>query len=203
MKKRGQKPIYFFPKNKRGQKSIYFFPKNKRGQKSIYFFPKNKRGQKSIYFFPKNKRGQYYLVAAMVFLGLFFILISGVNQSKKETNTKIYELQKEMRIESSKVLEYYALTGNNKIENFTKEYSNYAGQETNIYFITGNRTTQQVYNYTNGNKMNLNSFSFNSANNILSATIEGKIYSFEFEKGENFYFIITQKEEDEIYILRG
>jgi hypothetical protein len=165
----------------------------------------NKREQKSIYFFPKNKKGQYYLVAAMIFLGLFFILISGVNQSKKETNTKIYELQKEMRIESSKVLEYYALTGNNRIENFTKEYSNYAGQETNIYFITGNRTptTQQVYNYTNGNKMNLNSFSFNSENNVLSATIEGKVYSFYFEKGENFYFIITQKEKNEIYILRG
>ena len=165
----------------------------------------NKRGQKSIHFFSKNKRGQYYLVAAMIFIGIIFILISIVNQSKKETNTRIYELSKEMKIESSKVIEYYANTSDNKIENFTKEYSEYVGQETNIYFITGNRTSsfQEVYNYTNGTKMNITSFTFDSGENTLNVTIEEKLYSFEFEKGENFYFIITQTDGDEKYILRG
>jgi hypothetical protein len=163
----------------------------------------NKRGEKIVNFFPKNKRGQYYLIATMIFIGIIFILISVSNQSKKETNTRIYELSKEMKIESSKIMEYYAYTRDNKIENFTKEYSEYAGGKKNIYFITGNQTTQEVYNYTNGNKVDINSGTFDMIQNTLNVTIEGKNYIFEFEKGENFYFIITQKEEDNEYILKG
>jgi len=163
----------------------------------------NKKGENIINFFPKNKRGQYYLIAAIIFIGIIFILISVVNESRKETNTRVYELSKEMKIESSKVMEYYAYTGNNQIENFTKKYSEYAGQEINIYFITGNRTLQKAYNCTGGNRKNITDLDFDSVGNILNMTIEEKIYSFNFEKGENFYFVITQKEGDEEYILRG
>jgi len=148
-----------------------------------------------------NKRGQYYLVAAIIFIGIIFILISVVNQSKKETNTRIYELSKEMKIESSKVMEYSVNTGNTaNMEDFTKEYSEYAGQGINIYFITGNRAAQEVYNYTNGLK---NTIPSSMNGNTLETTIEGMDHSFEFEKGENFYFIITQNEGDEKYILEG
>jgi hypothetical protein len=150
-----------------------------------------------------NKRGQYYLVAAIVFVGIIFILISTVNYSEKKTNTRVYELNKEMKIESSKVMEYSAYTGDDKIENFTKEYSEYAGQGMNIYFIIGNRTNQQVYNYTNGNKMSITGFTFDPTENILNVTIEEKQYPLKFEKGENFYFIITQREDDEVYISKG
>lgn len=153
-----------------------------------------------------NKRGQYYLVAAVVFAGLFFLLINTVNKLEKETNTRIYELQKEMKIESSKVIEYYANTEDiDKIEDFTKKYAQYSGKGINIYFITGNTSLgcQQVYNYTNGNKMDITPIDFDSVQNITTATIEGKLYSFKFEKGENFYFIIIQKERGETYILTG
>jgi hypothetical protein len=108
-----------------------------------------------------------------------------------------------MKIESSKVMEYSAYTGDDKIENFTKEYSEYAGQGMNIYFIIGNRTNQQVYNYTNGNKMSITGFTFDPTENILNVTIEEKQYPLKFEKGENFYFIITQREDDEVYISKG
>jgi len=149
-----------------------------------------------------NKRGQYYLVTAIIFIGIFFILISVVNQSKKETNMIIYEISKEMKIESSKVIEYSAYTGNNRIEDFTKKYAEYAGQETNIYFITGNlaTATQEVYNYTNGIKTTIPS---NIEGNVLDTILEGQTYSFEFKKGENFYFVIIREENDEKYVLRG
>lgn len=163
----------------------------------------NKRGKKSIYFFTKNKKGQYYLVAAVIFVVLFSILLSIVNQSKKETNTRIYELQKEMKIESSKVMEYYANTGNDKVEYFTKNYSKYAGYGINIYSITGDLSTREVYNYTNGIKGTTPSYEFNEAQNTLNVTIEEKSYSFKFESGKNFYFVITQKNGNEKYILTG
>jgi hypothetical protein len=163
----------------------------------------NKRGQKSIYFLKKSKRGQYYLVAAVIFVVLFSILLSIVNQSKKETNTRIYELQKEMKIESSKVMEYYANTGNDKIEDFTKNYSKYAGYGINIYSITGDLITREVYNYTNGVKGATPPYDFDEAQNTLNVTIEEKLYSFKFESGKNFYFVLTQKNGNEKYILIG
>jgi len=163
----------------------------------------NKKGGKIIDFFPKNKRGQYYLIAAIIFIGIIFILISVVNESKKETNTRIYELSKEMKIESSKVMEYYSYTGYNQIEDFTKKYSEYVGERTDIYFILGNLTTQEVYTYTGGESINITELFFDQTENILNATIEEQLYSFNFEKGENFYFVIIQKEGDEEYILRG
>jgi hypothetical protein len=162
-----------------------------------------KRGQKSIHFFPKNKKGQYYLVAAVIFVVLFSILLSIVNQSKKETNDRIYELQKEMKIESLKVMEYYANTENDKIENFTKKYSEYAGYGINVYSIAGNLSNPQIYNYTNGIKGTEPSSIPDNSQNTLNVTIEEKLYSFKFESGKNFYFVLTQKNGNEMYILTG
>ncbi|MFH1365229.1 MAG: hypothetical protein ABIH28_01445 [archaeon] len=169
----------------------------------------NKRGDKrlkAINFFPKNRRGQYYIIAAIIFLGIFFSLMDVLNSSKKENSTKIEEISKEIKIESSKVIEYSSNTGDEKIEDFTKKYSEYAGKEVNIYFITGEVDASwviinsEVYNYAEGVKENL---AFTLDGNILNTNINEKTYSFDFKKGKNFYFIIVQNMGDEKYILRG
>jgi hypothetical protein len=126
--------------------------------------------------------------------------LSVLNHLKKQTNTQINELVQEMKIESSKTLEHYAYSGENKIGEFTKNYSDYAGEEYDIYFIVGNQNSQEAYHYPNGTKTLL-SPSF--ASNTLNATIDGILYSFNFNKGENFYFVIIQKLNGEKYILRG
>lgn len=151
-----------------------------------------------------KKKGQYYLVAAIIFLGIFFILVSVANQSKKETNEEIYALNQEMKIESARVLEYFAYTGDNKIGNFTQKYSEYSREGgADIYYIVGNSALQEVYNYTEGEKQNLENFVFDPVEEVLNVTIKGREYLFNFEKGENFYFIISQSKDGEEYVLVG
>lgn len=140
------------------------------------------------------------MVAAIIFVAIFFALISVINHSKKQTNTRLEELGKEMKMESLKAIEYSANTEDDKIENFTEKYSAYAGRDVNIYFITGGISSPEVYNYTDGVK---NPLDFTPNGNIIETTIEGRAYSFEFKKGKNFYFIITQEKDEEKYILTG
>lgn len=158
--------------------------------------PKINKCPLSVYFM--NKRGQYYLVVAILFVGIAFGLMSVMNSSKTETFSKIYEIQKEIRLESSKVIEYSSNTGDNRIEDFTKNYSNYSGKGIKIYYITGDLLDQEVYNYTNGEK---NSLNFNFEEDTLNTTIEEKEYYFKFEKGENFHFIIIEEMGEEKYLL--
>ncbi len=148
-----------------------------------------------------NKRGQYYLVAAIVFIGLFFSIVYISNSSsEKTTSSRIYELSRELKIESSKSLEYYSNTDDNQMENFTREFSEYSGKDVNIYFIRGNTSSPEVYNYTNSVK---NPIAFTQSDSTVNTTIEGKSYAFEFKKGENFYFVIARNTDEERYVLKG
>ncbi|MEK6917841.1 MAG: hypothetical protein AABW51_02735 [Nanoarchaeota archaeon] len=156
-----------------------------------------------------NKRGQFYLIAAIVIISLIigFFLIS--NSSKKKENVRVYELSEQLKIEGKKVVDYGIINDNTKVKEFTKNFSDYAGEEIDVVYIVGNYSQvgfsyiydieifkynqagqeEPVGNYINETKVTIN---LNSLN-----------YTFMLNKGENFYFVMTQTLNGEKYVARN
>ena len=146
----------------------------------------------------RNKKGQFYFVAAIIII----MLVSGVvlvsNSFTKENPTKIYELKEELEIESAKVLEYNLYNEENKLENFTKTFSENVGGDIKIYFITGNETNMEAYTYNQSSQEDINC---EVSGGKINITVDEKEYSFDLKSGENFYFIIIQETNGEKYIV--
>lgn len=143
-------------------------------------------------FFQKNRRGQFYLLATViiVFVVMSFSFMFGVN--KTDSSTKVYDLEKELNIESEKVMEYALLNGLDVLtvmDDFTSAFSVYAGEEVEIYYITGQNGSIRAYTYDDGKTYipitedrGKASFSLNDVN-----------YNISVREGENFYFVINQQ----------
>ena len=87
-----------------------------------------------------KKRGQIYLIATVIIIAIIssFTLLSDYN--KQENSNFIYDLKKQLEIESEKVLDY-GFTNESDIEdlteNFAEDFSDYVGSGIDIYFISG------------------------------------------------------------------
>jgi hypothetical protein len=156
-----------------------------------------------------NKSGQFYLIAAIVIISLIvgFFLIS--NYSKKKENVRVYELSEQLKIEGKKVVDYGIINDNTKVKEFTKNFSDYAGEGIDIVYITGNCVSNPISN----NDCNLNVFRYNStgeenvnytkAGNDLTIKSNAIAYVFHLNIGEIFYFLMTQNTNGEIYVARN
>jgi hypothetical protein len=100
----------------------------------------------------KNKRGQFYLIAAVVIVGIMigFATIKNTLAETSSGDVKIYFMSEELDFESGSVLDYgYS---NSKeidplLEGFTNTYSDLRGEGTEIYFLYGNEDSMTLYNY--------------------------------------------------------
>ncbi len=163
-----------------------------------------------------NKSGQFYLIAAIVIITLIvgFFLVS--NSSKKKEQVRVYELSDQLKIEGQKVVDYSIANNNQKIKEFTKNFSDYAGRDISITYVIGNYSTSGVSTVIN----NLEVFRYNSSgqfenvsyyvvNNLaigggnLTLPLNGINYSFVVYPSENFYFVMTQTLNGEIYVARN
>ena len=157
-----------------------------------------------------NKRGQFYLIAAIVIvtIAVGFVVIS--NSASAQQTPNIYFLRDEIKIESSKVIDYSAnsqLTGTQIQSTLTDLSSRYINnsQNSNFYFIFGNTTNMTFMSYeayyTN---ITLNGIDY--TNNISigktytksfvpgSSVIigfDGYPYSFPVNNGVNFNFVLS------------
>ncbi len=146
-----------------------------------------------------NKKGQIYLLAAIIIIALVIGLLAVTNYSKKNKNSIVYELAEELKIESSKVLDNGAVTGNYKWDEFTKNFSDYAGKNINIIYIVGNSSTINAFKYDEtGEKRVVPSIYINEQ--IIINAGAGLSRKFNIREGENFYFIIYQDIEGERYV---
>ena len=177
-----------------------------------------------------NKRGQFYLIAAMVIVVIIIGYAAVSNYTKRKADVKIYNLAKELNIESGKVLEYGVYNEKNLQQmidlttHFTTLYTTYSGDNSDILFVIGNEGYFDVYRYgdlTTGTisvstgvgssvlqirqraKEEIGSNSIQQIGNKITVTDRTKTYEFELKKGENFYFVISQQIGEETYIVEG
>lgn len=145
-----------------------------------------------------DKSGQFYLLAATVIIVLIIGFIVVSNYSKKKNSSGVYNLGEELKIEIEKVMNYEVINDEVKIEEFTKNFSDYAGKDIEIVFIIGNTTNLYVYKY---NETGQEDVSYINISNTIYVELEGTNHTFELKKGQNFYFIMYQNIEGERYVV--
>ncbi len=145
-----------------------------------------------------DKHGQFYLIAALAIITLIIGFAILTNSLEKREFNKVNYLKEELEIEGEKVVDYGIYTGDTKIEYFTKNFSNYAGKDVNIYYIVGDTTDMQAYTHNESGKIAI-PFT-NIENKTVNVTVDDREYKFKITPGINFYFIIFKKANEEKYI---
>ena len=146
-----------------------------------------------------KKRGQIYLIATVIIISIIsgFTLLSGYN--KQGNSGFVYDLKKQLEIESEKVLDY-GFTNESDIEdlteNFAEDFSDYVGSGIDIYFISGETGNMGVYYFDDGKQDILST----EADNSLNFAVANITYNCEVNEGYNFYFIIVEEKGGEKYV---
>ena len=176
-----------------------------------------------------NKRGQFYLVAAIIIIGIVFGLYSAKNYVKTEKeDVRIYDLSNELKEEGARVVDYgiyNSMVGVKSIsERFIKEISEeYLGEKVNNILVGyGNEDNIYVKKYEeiiSGDislggtsvKVKTKSEILLLSEDIIEEKVEDKIekvtivngglsYGFDLEEGENFFIILEKEVENEKHI---
>jgi len=172
-----------------------------------------------------NKTGQFYLISAIVLAMLVVGIFTIFNYSKKESGIKLENLKEEIQTESAYVLDYglynelsdaalYIL-----LLDFTDDYIDYQKKDKDLYFVFGNQNNITVTGYQETEKqVSVSSGSSHAtitdeageftggidpATDTLTLSIGDALYEFKLNKGENFYFVLSQKINKGEYIIIG
>jgi len=172
-----------------------------------------------------NKRGQFYLLAAIIIIGVIIGFVAISNYAERRAAIKIYDLKEELEIESANVLDYgtYSELNETQMEVLIKHFiEQYAAYEENIYFIFGDEQKINIIGYcelatnisvteTGGGSTILilddgGEVTHEATNGKIKEVIieiEGEEYKFSLKHGENFYFIIYFEIGEETYVATG
>lgn len=153
----------------------------------------------------KGKKAQFYLIFAIIIMGLVSGVLALKNYSLREDTLGIKKIKQELQIESRHVLDYISLNGENLengqpvLENFTQEFSDYAkGYE--IIYITGG-LTPDVYKYVGGEREDFTEGeNYHIEGTELTINFNNASYLFKLKEGKNFYFIISKQEKGGMYV---
>jgi len=173
-----------------------------------------------------KKKGQFYLAAAIVIVVLIVGFAAVQNFTKKQSSIKLYDVKEELGIEGGKVLDYGTYNIENEedkeqlIADFTSNYTEYAGEGRNLYFVFGNPNKIYVIRYEEvvsgtvsvsfggSGRSELQTFikggeieSYVPEGNEVTIIIDGLEYEFELKRGENFYFIVSQEIGGEEHVI--
>lgn len=173
----------------------------------------------------KNKRGQFYLLAAVIIIVVILAFALSSNFLQDKNPVKLYDLGEELGIESESVLNYGTFNEDSKIENFTGLYSEYAGDDKELYFVYGNEETIKVAGFRDvivgtvsiklggsGSGQEFSHSKFTTKEHqreqgttqiriLIGEKENQKEYVIELEPGENFYFIISQELDGEQHVV--
>lgn len=177
----------------------------------------------------ERKRGQYYLISAIIIITILIGYAVISNYSKIIGYTKTYDLAEELEIEGANVLDYGIYNEDigieqmqNLLEGFIEAYSE-IGEIEELYFIFGNAeqivfmgyqqlqeeilisvsVDEEGYHPLQIGKKEVGHKAFKSEEDIreVKIIIGEDEYEFELEKGENFYFILSQIIGGEKYVV--
>lgn len=166
-----------------------------------------------------NKKGQFYLIAAIIIVTIAAGFVTLSNRATSQQNSDINYLRDEIKIESSKAIDYATI--NNKdftatMTNVSELYiNNTAGN--NFYFIFGTTTmvtliTYQSF-YANVTLNRIDKTNDVGTGRIYSQTfvpgtnvtlgINGNDYVFKLNNGNNYRFIISSEKGGQTYTATG
>ena len=139
-----------------------------------------------------EKRGQFYLMAAIIIVGVLIAVVTITNFAiTKESpgEIKIYHLSEDLKLEGEQVINFGVINKQNintVLETFTKEYGEYiSNKENDIYFIYGDKKSINVIGYT---LENLGGIGLDFGGNKITFQIEGEVVNtktFDFSKPED------------------
>lgn len=175
-----------------------------------------------------KRRGQFYIVMAIILVVIILGFAGVSNLFKKSDDVRIYDLKDELNIEGAEVVDYgvykeYDQTSmNSLIEKFTRDYSLYAGEGKELYFIYGNEAGVHVGAYQDvvigsisinlgaedtGLEITRESYTTTTyspdADKKVKIKIDESSYDFELKPNQNFYFVIAKKTDTGRYIEKG
>ncbi|MDP2925752.1 MAG: hypothetical protein Q8N99_05260 [Nanoarchaeota archaeon] len=172
----------------------------------------------------KNKRGQFYIIAAIIIVMALTAITSVVTYAIiKPAPRTVKDLSRELNYESAKVIDYGVYNRTNMQSlyyNFTdRDFVNYFMQKTsraNITFIYGNITDLNATQFQRGSSGHVSTGRSGVISKSIVATafpiivsslkenvtinLLNKEYSFRLREGENFYFVITEEKEGEVFV---
>lgn len=172
------------------------------------------------------KKAQFYILAAIIIVLIVITLSSIVTYSVVRTEPKsVSEIEKILRSESSNIVKYGMVSGNVKLDEFTRtDLANYLGlnpdlSRTNITIVYGNgeSDTLQAITYSEESsgsvgiggveqrfrkaKTSIESVSItDTADGKVKVDILQKEYTFDLKEGENFYFVIVNEQGGETFV---
>lgn len=173
-----------------------------------------------------NKKGQFFLIAALVIVGII-ITLSAVNISTKtpaKKNTAFYDLSKEIDYESSKLIDYgvYNKRESDTGKLITSLVANYSSThpDTDFLFVYGNAedgvsSTQysrvssgltsvgSATSYQYETDVSYPETDIDVTHSTISVTLdETETLDFELSPGENFYIVLTKEVGEETLVAQ-
>ncbi len=143
-----------------------------------------------------KKKGQFYLLAAIVIIGVLVGFVAILNYGSKTSTINLYDLRENLGIESEAVMDYVKIHGENgEVEEFTEYFDTYVGQDAEVYFVTNS----EAYFYDeDGNPTEI---PHDASGDKIIVELEGETYEFDKKPGDNFYFVIRQEIGGELYVV--
>lgn len=148
-----------------------------------------------------DKGGQFYLLAAIIIVGVFVGVVALSNYSFKKTSSEISSIGDELRYEGERVLDYDSKNSAEEFYDFAANYSGYVGSDFEIYYIIERGGNQEVFTYSEGQRSNVESYSVEGS--VLTLSVDDREYEFGLEEGDDFHFLIIEEKEDERYVVQG
>ncbi len=171
----------------------------------------------------RGKRGQFYLVAAIVIVAVIIGLVGVSNYAKQKPKVTVYDLNDELGIESSEIVEYGVFNYGGDADlleflgDFTELYTEYAGEGKDLYFVYGDEDGVTIIKYeevlkgevslsnskykVTGKKVNKTEGEIDPVTKIVSVEIGNTVREFTLSPGENFYYVLTEVVGDEKHIV--
>ena len=172
----------------------------------------------------QNKRGQFYLIAAVIIIAMVFAITALVNQARKQEFSELQYAGEELSIEAEAVMDSGIARGVDMdalLETFTKNYSSYSNVE-NLYFVFGDTPSISVAAYRKltpaviivnvseeeSHELGILNATYTKedytiSGNAITLTINEIPYEFDLKDGTNFYFITSESDKEQEYIITG
>ena len=156
-----------------------------------------------------NKKAQFYLIAAVVIVGVLLTFTAVGNSARKDylDKTRIYNLFNELNLGDEKILDYDELIQiredhlPSRLAEFTNLYEVYLRQNKIIYFVVGNSVGEKAFSFEKSDG-NFQIESYENGGETISLNIEGKRYNFD-KKEERYYYIVFVEDNGEQYVVSG